>query len=153
MGTTVRRITGTGGARIIIRNRFTYDPGMEVSNKRIDNISRDHQRAFIKRFPSLNNVNMEYKWGGRLCLSRNKVPAFGELEAGLFAACCQNGLGVSKGTASGKLVADLAYGHQSKVLKNTLQQEKPGKLLPEPFTWIGANAFMRWGEFKAGREL
>ncbi len=153
MGTTVRRITGTGGARIIIRNRFTYDPGMEVSDKRIENISREHQRAFNKRFPSLDRVHMEYRWGGRLCLSRNNVSAFGELETGLFAACCQNGLGVAKGTASGKLVAELIYNHQSGVLADVLQQEKPGKLPLEPFAWFGANAVMRWGEFRAGAEL
>jgi glycine/D-amino acid oxidase-like deaminating enzyme len=153
MGTTVRRITGTGGARIVIRNRFTYDPGMEVSDKRIENISREHQRAFKNRFPLLDRVNMEYQWGGRLCLSRNNVSAFGELETGLFAACCQNGLGVAKGTASGKLAAELAYGHGSDLLSNILQQEKPVKLPPEPFTWIGVNAAMRWGEFRAGAEL
>jgi len=153
MGTTVRRITGTGGARIIIRNRFTYDPGMEISNKRIENVSRVHQRAFKNRFPSLNSVNMEYQWAGHLCLSRNNVPAFGELETGLFAACCQNGLGVAKGTSLGKLVAELACGHQSDLLTNVLQLKDPSKLPPEPFTWIGANAVMRWGEFRAGTEL
>jgi len=96
---------------------------------------------------------MEYQWGGRLCLSRNNVPAFGELETGLFTACCQNGLGVAKGTASGKLAAELACGHQSELLTNMLQQQKPVKLPPEPFTWIGANAVMRWGELRAGAEL
>lgn len=153
MGTTVRRITGTGGARIIIRNRFTYDPRIEVSDKRIENISCEHQRAFIKRFPMLDKVNLKHRWGGRLCLSRNSVPAFGELETGLFAACCQNGLGVAKGTASGKLAAELIYNHQSDILADVLQQEKPRKLPPEPFAWIGANAVMRWGEFRAGAEL
>jgi glycine/D-amino acid oxidase-like deaminating enzyme len=153
MGTTVRRITGIGGSRIIIRNRFTYDPKMEVSDKRITSVSRTHQQTFNNRFPMLKNVSMQYHWGGRLCLSRNKVPAFGKLDAGLFSACCQNGLGVAKGTTSGKLVAELAYGHQSELLKNTLKQEKPEKLPPEPFTWIGANAVMRWGEFRAGTEL
>ncbi len=153
MGTTVRRISGSGGNRIIIRNRFTYDPGMEVSDRRIKMVSRDHQRAFTKRFPSLKKVNMEYQWGGRLCLSRNNVPAFGKLEPGLYAACCQNGLGVAKGTASGKLVAELACVHQSDLLTTMLQQERQGKLPPEPLTWIGANAVMRWGEFRAGEEL
>jgi len=153
MGTTVRRISGTGGDRIIIRNRFSYNPTMVVSEQRVKNVCHNHRRAFINRFPSLENVTMEYQWGGRLCLSRNSVPAFGELETGLFSACCQNGLGVAKGTASGKLVAELACGHQSELLTNMLQQQKPVKLPPEPFTWIGANALMRWGEFRAGTEL
>ena len=27
----MRRVSGTGGDRIMIRNRFSYDPSMEVS--------------------------------------------------------------------------------------------------------------------------
>ncbi len=153
MGTTVRRITGIGGSRIIIRNRFTYDPGMEVSEKRIENVAHSHRRAFDARFPLLKNVEMQYQWGGRLCLSKNSVAAFGELEPGLFSACCQNGLGVAKGTASGMYAAELAYRHQSDLLSYLLAEEKPGKLPPEPFAWLGANAYMRWSEFRAGTEF
>lgn len=153
MGTTVRRITGTGGTRIIIRNRFTYDPGMEVSDKRVSNVAYSHRRAFDARFPALKNVEMQYQWGGRLCLSKNSVAAFGELKPGLFSACCQNGLGVAKGTASGMLAAELAHGYPSDLLTNLLAQEKPEKLPPEPLSWLGINAFMRWGEFRAGKEF
>jgi len=46
----------------------------------------------------------EYRWGGRLCLSRNNVQVIGELEPGLFSACCQNGLGTAKGTLAGGLL-------------------------------------------------
>ena len=153
MGTTVRRISGTGGDRIVIRNRFTCDPSMEVSAGRIARVGRDHDRAFAARFGKLKGVGMEYRWGGRLCLSRNNVPALGEIEAGLFSACCQNGLGTAKGTLHGMLRAELASGLRSDVLDQVMAQDAPARLPPMLLTSLGANAVMRWGERKAGREM
>lgn len=153
LGSTVRRISGTGGDRIITRNRFTCDPSMEVSDRRVARMGRDHDRAFAARFPMLRDVEMEYRWGGRLCLSWNNVPALGEVEEGLYSACCQNGLGVAKGTLHGMLMAELASGVESDTLREVMAQDAPKRLPPTPFTWLGANAVMRWGEYKAGREL
>ncbi len=153
MGTTVRKINGTGGARLIIRNRFTLDPSMTVSNRRVASVGRDHDKAFAARFPMLKNVGMEFRWGGHLCLSRNNVPAFGEVATGVFAACCQNGLGTAKGTLHGVLAAEQASGMPSPMLAQVQQQDQPAILPPRPALWSGANMVMRWGEFRAGREL
>ncbi|MDG1864170.1 MAG: FAD-binding oxidoreductase [Yoonia sp.] len=153
LGTTVRKIDGVGGARVIIRNRFTLDPNMKVSTRRIASVGRDHDKAFAARFPMLDTVGMEFRWGGRLCLSRNNVPAFGELESGLYAACCQNGLGTAKGTLHGILAAEQASGLQTNMLVQVMSQDPPVKLPPKPLTWLGANAVMRWGEWRAGAEM
>lgn len=153
MGTTVRRIRGTGGDRIVVRNRFTCDPSMTVSDRRIARVGRDHDRAFAARFPQLCGVEMAYRWGGRLCLSWNGVPALGEIGEGLYSACCQNGLGTAKGTLHGKLMAELAAGHRSALLEAVTGQDAPRRLPPLPFTFVGANAVMRWGEHKAGAEM
>ena len=133
--------------------RFTYDPGMEVSDTRLQAVARDHDKSFRARFPMLPDVTMDYRWGGRLCLSWNGVPAFGEIEEGLFSACCQNGLGTSKGTLAGMLAAELATQSNSPLVAKILACEAPKRLPPEPLAWLGANARMRWGEWKAGREL
>lgn len=153
MGTTVRRVSGTGGDRIIIRNRFTCDPSMQVGEARIAAVGRDHDRAFAARFPMLAGVAMEHRWGGRLCLSWNNVPALGEVEPGLFSAVCQNGLGTAKGTLHGMLMAELASGHRSELLSEVMAQEAPRRLPPRWLTWAGATARMRWGEWSAGAEL
>ncbi len=153
MGTTVRRISGTGGDRIVIRNRFTCDPSMEVTAARIARVARDHDKSFAARFPMLSDVLMEFRWGGRLCLSRNGATAFGEIDDGVFSASCQNGLGTAKGTAHGKLAAEFASGEQSDLLDQVVNGPKPTKLPPEPIAALGANAVMRWGEARAGREL
>ena len=153
MGTTVRRVSGTGGDRIVIRNRFTLDPKMEVTPARIVSVGRDHDRAFAARFPMLNGVEMEHRWGGRLCLSRNSVQIIRELEPGLYSACCQNGLGTAKGTLAGMLAAELASGVESDLLQAMTRAEDPVRLPPAPATWLGANARMRLGEAQAGKDL
>ena len=153
VGTTVRRISGTGGDRLIIRNRFTFDPTLEVNPKRIAKIGRDHDTSFHQRFPDLSNVTMEYRWGGRLCLSRNNVQIIQELEPGLFSACCQNGLGTAKGTFAGGLAADLALGRSSQALSRALAADAPARLPPAAIAKLGANLYLRWQERSARGEL
>ena len=153
MGTTLRRVSGIGGDRIVVRNRFTYDPSLEVPQTRLERVARTHDASFTARFPALAGVAMEYRWGGRLCLSWNGVPAFGEVEDGIISACCQNGLGTTKGTLAGVCAADLAARGNSSHLAELLAADAPRRLPPEPLARIGANAALRWKEWRAGREL
>ena len=153
LGTTVRRISGTGGDRIIIRNRATYDPALSVNDKRVDRVGRDHDKSFANRFTMLSGVDMQYRWGGRLCLSLNSVSVFGEVDNNLFAACCQNGLGTAKGTISGKLIAELASGESSALLDDQLADTGPVKLPPSIIAKVGGSVRLKWGEFRAGKEL
>lgn len=153
MGTTVRRVSGTGGDRIVIRNRFTCDPTMEVSDARLTAVSKVHRASFEARFPMLSGMEMAHVWGGRLCLSRNNVLAFGKIGEGLYAACCQNGLGTAKGTAAGLLIAEMAAGQDSALLNAVLAEPDPAPVPPPPFLQLGANAMIRFKEWRAGSEL
>lgn len=153
LGTTVRRISGTGGDRIVVRNRFTFDPSLEVGERRLRFAARSHDRAFAARFPMLDGVGMEFRWGGRLCLSLNNVQVIRELEKGLYAACCQNGLGTAKGTLAGMLAAELACGVESEALDRALSAPLPSRLPPKPAAQVGAWLRIRYSEAKAGGEL
>ncbi len=153
MGTTVRRISGIGGNRIIIRNRFTFNPSMTVSRKILSKAFKTHDNSFRKRFPMLKNLQMEYRWGGQLCLSRNNVQVVKKLADQLYSACCQNGLGTAKGTLAGICAAELATNKVSKTTKMLENEENPQLLPPKPLAHIGANAFIKLQEFKAGKEL
>ena len=119
MGATVRKITDDGGSRIVIRTRFTYDPSMQVSEKRVAGDRREQRRSFDARFPDLSRLPFDFSWAGRLCLSLNHVPAFGEIEEGLYSACCENGLGTVKSTLAGMMAADLATGTRSDTSRST----------------------------------
>ena len=153
LGTSVRRISGTGGDRIVVRNRFTFDPSMEIGRSRLRYAARSHDRSFAARFPMLKGVGMEFRWGGRLCLSLNGVQVIGKLEDGLYSACCQNGLGTAKGTLAGLLVAELACGFQSDALDRAVSAPLPRRLPPMPLARVGAWARIRFFEARAGGEL
>lgn len=155
MGTTLRRINGPvfGGNRIVIRNHATYNPTMQVASQQFQAIVKKHNKSFADRFPTLKSVNMEYQWAGRLCLSRNNVPAFGKVEEGIFSAACQNGLGATKGTLSGMLAAEYAANSDSNLLQNYLNLNRPSRLPPEPFMSIGAKSLLKIKQWKAGKEL
>ena len=153
MGTTVRRTFGAGGHRLVARNRFSFDPNYAVPPERFDNINRDHDRSFAIRFPMLAGIEMEYRWGGRICLSPNNVGAFGEVEEGLYSACCQNALGTAKGTLLGMAAAELATGNSSEYLEFLQSQPRPTRVPGGPLKSLGATAVIKWNEFRAGREF
>ena len=154
MGVTVRKVSvpGAGGERILVRSRFTYDPSMEVSSGRLKSVAARHDRQFLARFPMLGDLQMEYRWGGQLCLSLNGVPAFGEVDQNVFAAVCQNGLGLTRGTLSGIAAADLAAGERSALVESLEQLPQPRKLPPEPLAWMGVNAVLAFKELQARGE-
>lgn len=152
MGATVRKISADGSSRIVIRTRFTYDWPVQVSEKRLAGIAAEQRASLDARFPDLKDVPFEYVWAGRLCLSRNHVPAFGEIEEGLYSACCENGLGTVKSTLAGIMAVDLATGTRSDLLDKFSDQPQPARLPPEPLAWLGVNTAIRWQEWRAGRE-
>lgn len=153
MGTTIRRIISPQGSRIVVRNRWSFDPSMEIPASRVQNYTKSHRLSFTRRYPDLNDVEFEYSWGGRLCLSRNTVPAFGLVDDNVISACCQNGLGTAQGTQAGIAAADLAMGKISDFTSNLTNHDAPSKLPPRLVSYIGANAAIKFREFKARREI
>ncbi|GHD19479.1 hypothetical protein GCM10016234_31220 [Tianweitania populi] len=111
-----------------------------------------HRRSLDARFPELAGVPFEYSWTGRICLSRNHVPAFGEIEEGLYSACCENGLGTVKSTLAGVMAAELATNRRTQQLIEFMDHPEPSRLPPEPFATVGINSVIRMQELRAGRE-
>ncbi|MCY3769359.1 MAG: FAD-binding oxidoreductase [Gammaproteobacteria bacterium] len=150
MGSTIRR---TRDHRILVRNSITYNPQRETTRRLISAAGKRQEASFAARFPMLGKVGMEYRWSGHLCLARNSVPAFGEIEKGVYAAGCQNGLGATQGTLSGMLIVDHAVGDHHSMVRDLLQCAPPKKLFPEPFMSLGVNTRLWWGQRRAGGEL
>ncbi len=153
MGSSLRRVKGSGGHRLLMRNRFSYEPSLAVDEAKVQRLGLDHDLALERRFPMLAGLKMQYRWAGRLCLSWNSAPAFGEAEPGLFSAVCQNGLGSVQGTMAGMGAAELAAGQASEHARGLLAAPSPSLIPPEPLSWIGASAALRWKEWRAGPEL
>ncbi|MEC9481904.1 MAG: FAD-binding oxidoreductase [Halomonas sp.] len=150
MGTTVRRM---GSGRICIRNSFTYNPAINASTGQLARVRASHLRSFRRRFPMLEHVDFEYTWGGALCITRNGGAPFGEIAPGVYSAVCQNGLGLTRGTNSGKMIAEYAVGDQNELLDIMLKQPKPACNPPEPLLGIGLRSTLAWKEWRAGSEL
>lgn len=152
MGTTVRRVQGEKGDRILIRSRYTYNPRMQVSEGAIARAGRVHDHKFDARFPMLKGLPMQYRWAGAMALTWNGVPAFGEIEPGIFAAIACNGVGATKATASGIAAAEAAVGVDSWLVQVFRGFAAPKQLPPQPFLTIGATANLSMKEWSAGLE-
>ena len=152
MGASLRRLSSPDGDRLLIRSRITYEPGMQVSAKQLAAVGRRLDAAFARRFPTLKGLDMAYRWAGHLCLSRNGAWAFGDVDDGIVAACCQNGLGTTNGTLAGIAAAERTLGVTSAIHTALSNTPQPTRLLPEPLTWLGANAIIRYKAWRAGRE-
>jgi glycine/D-amino acid oxidase-like deaminating enzyme len=152
MGATIRKITTNGMSRIVIRTRYTYETKLSVGDRRMTKMHDEHRRSLDARFPELAGLPFEHSWAGRLCLSRNHVPAFGEVDEGIYAACCENGLGTVKSTLAGMMAAELATGTMSRELSQYMDHPQPSRLPPEPIAWLGINGVIRLQELRAGRE-
>ncbi|MCH8809402.1 MAG: FAD-binding oxidoreductase [Proteobacteria bacterium] len=148
-GTTLRY---TRDRRLLIRNWITYSPEFCWSAQGLARIRRHHEDSFKARFPMLPEVQFGHTWGGVLTMSRNGAPCFGRLADNVFAAVCQNGVGVAKGTYSGTLLADLVVGAESDLLRDLLSYPRPARNVPQPFLGLGVRAKIAWDQMRAGRE-
>ena len=153
MGTTMRRISAAqGGNRIVTRACASFRPEMRATQGDLARARRVMQGKFDMRFPQLAGMKMEHAWAGHLCLSRNGVTLLGQVDDGLFSACCQNGLGVARGTLTGMGAAELASGGPSEIAEFFAAEPEPSRLPPPPISTMGANAALRWKEWRAGPE-
>lgn len=153
MGTTMRRIDpGQGGHRIVTRTAAVVRPGLKPHARDLDRAARMHRAKFAERFPQLSGVAQQYAWGGHLCLSLNGVAHARQVEVGVFSACVQNGLGTARGTLTGIAAAERACGHRSDITDFFDAEAELKSLPPQPFATMGANAFLRWKEWRAGSE-
>ncbi|MDO5639983.1 MAG: FAD-binding oxidoreductase [Neisseria sp.] len=149
-GTTVRR---THDQRILIRNCFSFNPDGRPKTHLIERFLPQHRASFARRFPMLPEVEMEYSWSGSLALAQNHQGFFGQLAPNVYGALCCNGLGVTRGTVTGTLLADWLAGDRSELTDFLLASPGPSKLPPQPFLSLGVNATLWWGQRKAGLEL
>ena len=148
-GTTVRR---TPDNRLLIRNSFSFNPDGRSNPKYLQRFVDRHRASFARRFPMLPDVPFEYTWGGALALSRNHMGYFGQLAPNVYGALCCNGLGVTRGTVTGKLLADWLAGEKDELIDFLLNAPGPCANPPKPLVSVGLNLNLMWGQYRAGKE-
>jgi glycine/D-amino acid oxidase-like deaminating enzyme len=150
MGTTVRR---TRDQRVFIRNTVRYAPRLVADDACLREVREIHHRAFRERFPMLPAVDLEYTWGGVLGMSLNGAQFFGEVDTNCFAAAGYNGVGLAMGTVSGTLLADLAVGADSELMRDLRALPGPSWIPPKPLLGMGVRATVAFLARRARAEL
>ena len=138
---TMRR---TLSNRILVRLGTYYSGDFRLSQNMRRQLQALHVRGLRKRFPMLDNLDFEYTWAGVFCMTRNWASFFGRLERGVFASLGYSGVGVPRGTISGKLLAEYALGSESDLIADVQAVSGPQRLPPEPFLGLGVRARLAW---------
>ncbi len=152
MGTTIRRLSGPEGDRMLVRSRYTYNPSITVGDAAIARAGRAHDRKLASRFPTLSGLPMEYRWAGAMALTWNSVPVVEEAAPNLWLAAGCNGVGATNATANGIVAAERALDQLSELGRNFQRAAAPSAIPPEPIATIGGKAALAWKEWRAGDE-
>lgn len=150
-GTTLRM---TSDGRLLIRNHYGFAPNYRASSRDLGKVAEAHREGLDKRFPALANVPITSTWGGVVSLSRNHATFFGEMAPGVYSANCYNGVGMTRGTSSGRLLVDLALGKSSQALENIIAVSgQPSTIPPDPFRSLGVSGRMKLVEWESRSEI
>ncbi len=137
-----RRVETAESNRIVVRNIFSF-------SRRSDFVSRKawatktHRQSFERRWPELGDVPFEHSWGGAMALTRNGQPVWGELRPGVFGTVVHNGVGIARGTVSGKTLAEFISGEDSELVAAMAKKGRPDRKLPFQDLGVRINARAR----------
>lgn len=142
----------TNDHRIVIRHGLKFCPGQRVGEAEMAEVRWTHKKLFDNRFPMLTDVDLAHTWSGYVCLSGNSAPGFGPLAPHVWSAVCQNAVGVTKGTFSGILAADMACGEDNPLIADMETLGGPNTLPPRPFLDLGVRSRFAWEHWKNRHE-
>ena len=100
----------------------------------------------------LRHLDFEHTWAGVFCMTRDWSTHFGRLEPGLFVSLGYCGVGLARGTISGKLVAEHALGGESTLMDDAIALSGPARLPGQPFLALGAHARLAAYRWQSRRE-
>jgi glycine/D-amino acid oxidase-like deaminating enzyme len=95
------------------------------------------RRVLAGLFPALAAVPIEYRWAGRVAITRDFLPHLHNPAPGLFVALGYNGRGVAMATRMGQVLADLACGRSDIPYRITAIRPIPLHALRQPALHLG----------------
>ena len=133
----------TNDHRLLIRQDIKLNMKQNMSAHTTSKVIGQHMAILRDRFPGLPELTFENTWVGYICMSRNGAPAFGPVAHNVWLAACQNGIGVTKGTISGLLAADVACDRSNSLISDMQSLGSPAPLPAKPLVEVGARWMMR----------
>ena len=150
MGSSVRR---TRDQRILIRNTVRYDRKLKIDEATRRRVEGELRKAFLARFPMLEEVELEYTWACLMGAAHNGQLSFGRLEENLYVAAAYSAAGIAMSQAAGRLLAELAVGVDSDRLHDIRALPRPTWMPPEPFRSLGGGWLAERMNARAGDSL
>jgi len=144
LGTTLRRVAS---GRFMVRSAYSYE--QEQSLPQVHALLKD---CYRHRYPHMKSHELEYVWGGVTALTRNGAMYFGRVAEGMYISIGCNGAGMLKGSMFGKLMGEMACGHQSPELADALGFQRPSWLPPEPIRRMAVVGAIQYQKHRAGLE-
>ena len=91
--------------------RMIFGGGETFTSNFVKNATSFVSKRMIKVFPQLQNVNIDYSWGGTLAITVNRLPHFGTLMNNKVSyAFGYSGHGLALSVLAGKLIAENIHG-------------------------------------------
>lgn len=144
LGTTLRK---TAGGRFMVRSAYSYEKEQSIAQ-----VQALLQTCYRNRYPDMASHAFDHVWGGVTALTRNGALYFGRLEEGIYISIGCNGAGMLKGSMFGKLLGEMACGHQSTELASALGFQRPNWLPPDPIRRVAVLGAIQYQKHKAGLE-
>lgn len=95
-------------------HRLLYGGRVSYSTLSPSNLERAMKPRMLKVFPQLEDVRIEYGWGGFVAITVNRAPHFGRLRDNVYFAQGFSGHGIALTGMAGKLMADAISGTAEK---------------------------------------
>lgn len=89
------------------------------------NVAAKMRPKMLKVFPQLENVRIEYQWGGYLAVSRNRVPQIGRLDERTYYAQAYSGHGVAASHMAARFIVEAMEGNDERLSMMEAVAHKP----------------------------
>ncbi|MGW8311332.1 MAG: NAD(P)/FAD-dependent oxidoreductase [Thiogranum sp.] len=95
-------------------HRMLFGGRVSYSTLPPPNLKATMQKRMAAVFPQLQDVRMEYAWGGFVAITMNRAPHFGRIGSNIYFAHGFSGHGIAATGLAGKLMADAIHGTAEK---------------------------------------
>lgn len=113
--------------RLSADNRLLFGGGETYRYKFPSDIKAFVRRPMLRVYPQLEDVTIEYGWGGTLGITLNRMPDLARLAPNFLSASGYSGHGVGAASLCGKLMAEAITGTASRF---DLMASVPGQRFP-----------------------
>ena len=120
--------------RLSADRRLLFGGGENYTQRFPKDIKAFVYKYMLKIYPQLENIRIDYAWGGTLAVTMNRLPHFGRLNGNVFYAQGYSGHGVAMASLAGKLIAQAIDGSPKKF---DLFEKIPTRTFP-------GGRFLRW---------